>query len=52
MSEQKYAFWIELTDGQEVRWSGLSKKKVIELHNMTEKRIPDNIKSFGWEEQK
>ena len=50
--ETKYVFWIELTDGQEVRWSNLSKRKVIELHNMTEKRIPLNIKAFGWEEQK
>lgn len=50
--ETKYAFWIELTDGQEVRWSNLSKRKVIELHSMTEKRIPLNIKAFGWEEQK
>ena len=48
----KYVFWIELTDGQEVRWTGLTQRKCIELHNMTERCLPLNIKAFGWEEQK
>lgn len=52
MSDKKYAFWIELEDGQEVRWSGLTKHQVTRMHLWTENRIPLNIKAFGWEEQK
>ena len=52
MSETKYAFWIELADGQEVRWSGLTLRQVQNMHAMTDKRLPLNIKAFGWEEQR
>jgi hypothetical protein len=52
MSEVKYAFWIELTDGQEVRWSGLTLRQVQNMHSMTDKRLPLNIKAYGWEEQR
>jgi hypothetical protein len=50
--ETKYAFWIELTDGQEVRWSGLTLRQVQSMNKMTDTRLPLNIKAFGWEEQK
>ena len=46
----KYVFWIELRDGQEVRWSGLTKHQVECMHKWTEKRIPINVKAYGWEE--
>jgi hypothetical protein len=52
MSEANYTFWIELYDNQEVRWSGLSLRQVQNLHRMTEKRMPINVRAFGWEEEK
>lgn len=51
MSDTKYSFWIELYDNQEVRWSGLSLRQVQNLHHMTEKRMPNNVRAFGWEEE-
>jgi hypothetical protein len=49
---KKYAFWIELEDGQEVRWSNLTKTQATRMYAMTDQRLPLNIKTHGWEEQK
>jgi hypothetical protein len=48
---KKYAFWIELADGQEVRWSNLTQTQATRMHAMTDKKLPLNIKAYGWEEQ-
>jgi hypothetical protein len=50
MAEQKYAFWIETRDGQEVRWSGLTKVQAVTMYNRTDNRQPLNVKAYGWEE--
>lgn len=52
MSEVKYVFWIETEDGQEVRWSNLTKTQATRMHAMTDANLPLNIKRYGWEEQK
>jgi hypothetical protein len=52
MSETKYVFWVELRDGQELRWSGLTRHQVVCMHKWTEHRIPPQVKAFGWEESK
>jgi hypothetical protein len=52
MSETKYVFWIELEDGQEVRWSHLSLRQVQSMNAVTDKRLPLNIKAFGWSEMR
>jgi hypothetical protein len=52
IKQTKYAFWVELTDGQEIRWGGLTLRQVQNMHSVTDKRLPLNVKAYGWEEQK
>ena len=53
MSETKYVFWVELSDGQEIRWSNLTKHKAQNMHKWTEESVLwSNIKAYGWGEQK
>ena len=50
--ETKYAFWVELADGQEVRWSGLTKHQAKMMHKWTEESVYwSSVKATGWEEQ-
>jgi hypothetical protein len=50
--EPKYAFYIETEDGQEVRWAPLSKTLALNMYNLTDKKQPVNVKTYGWEEVK
>ena len=56
MSESKYAFWIEILDEDgkthEVRWSNLTKTQATRMYSMTDKALPLNVKTHGWEEQR
>lgn len=52
MNETKYAFFIETEDGQEVRWSNLTKRQAESLYKWTDEHLPMNIKTHGWEEVK
>lgn len=46
----KYVFYIETKDGQEVRWEPLSKTLALNMYNLTDKKLPMNVKTYGWEE--
>jgi hypothetical protein len=50
--EPKYAFYIETEDGQEVRWAPLSKTLALNMYNLTDKKQPMNVKTYGWGEVK
>jgi len=50
MNDKKYAFWIELEDGQEVRWAPLTQHQAVTMYNRTSDCTPANVKSLGWEE--
>jgi hypothetical protein len=50
--QPKYAFYIETEDGQEVRWAPLSKTQALNMYNLTDKKQPANVKTYGWEELK
>ena len=54
MNDQtKYIFWLELRDGQEIRWSGLSQNKAVSMHKWTEDSVLwTNVKAYGWEEMR
>lgn len=57
MSEVKYVFWIEVEDGaggiNEVRWSNLTKRQAQSMYKATDEKLrSDNVKTYGWEEQK
>lgn len=50
--QPQYAFYIETEDGQEVRWAPLSKTLALNMYNLTAKKLPLNVKTYGWEELK
>jgi hypothetical protein len=51
MSGRKFAFWIELKDGQLLRWVNLTPHQAKCMHKWTEDGIGwSNVKAFGWEE--
>ena len=50
--QPKYVFYIEMMDGQEVRWEPLSKTLALNMFNLTVKKQPVNVKTYGWEELK
>ena len=57
MNETKYVFWIEVEDGaggiNEVRWSNLTKRQAQSMYKATDEKLrSDNVKTYGWEEQK
>ena len=53
IKQTKYAFWVELPDGQEIRWSGLSQYQAKVMHKWTEESVHWScVKATGWEEQK
>lgn len=48
----KYEFHIETIDGQCIAWRNLTLKQARDMYAWTDKHMPDNVKSYGWEEQK
>ncbi len=48
----KYVFYIETKDGQEVRWGPMNRTTAINMYNVTAKRTPLNVATYGWEELK
>jgi hypothetical protein len=50
--QPQYAFYIETIDGQEVRWSPLTKRQAVSMYNQTATQLPLNVKTYGWEELK
>ena len=52
MTDKNFAFWVELRNGEEVRWSSLTRAQAVTMYNNTDRRQPDNVRSYGWEEMK
>lgn len=46
----KYRFYIRLTNGEEVEWTGLTKKQARDMYAYTDKTMPSNVTGCGWEE--
>lgn len=44
-----YTFFIETEDGERTEWRGLTLKQARDMNAFTHKRIPVNVKCFGWE---
>lgn len=47
-----YLFWVETIEGERIEWRGLSARQAKSMYASTEKRVPDSVRSFGWEEAK
>jgi len=52
MNETKYVFWVELRNGEELRWPRLTQRQATSMHKWTEERTPLEVKAFGWEEMR
>ncbi len=46
----KYRFYIRLTSGEEVEWTGLSLSVAKAMYRYTDKTMPSNVTGCGWEE--
>jgi hypothetical protein len=46
---ERYVFWIETRDGQEVRWPHITKHQALCMKKWTDEHQPPNVKSYGWE---
>jgi len=44
-----YEFYVRDHDGNETRWTGLTKTKAKQMHAYTSQSNPCNVVSFGWE---
>ena len=44
-----YEFYTRTTNGDETRWTGLTKTKAQQMHAYTSQSQPSNITAFGWE---
>lgn len=47
-----YRFWLETYDGRNLVWAGLTKAQALGMYRCTDKRTPENVKHYGWEEAK
>lgn len=47
-----YVFYVELGDGTELRWSGLSLAQARYMYSATSRSTPDNVLRYGWVEVK
>lgn len=45
------SFHISTCSGEVVEWRGLTMRQAKAMYAATEKRLPDNVKSYGWEVQ-
>jgi hypothetical protein len=48
----RYGFYVELPNGEEIRWCGLTKKQARDMYAYTASHRPENASMFGWEEMK
>jgi len=48
----KYRFFVGLTDGTEIEWTGLTKKQARDMYAYTNAHHPCNVTGTGWEELK
>ena len=46
----RWVFWIELEDGQLLRWPHLTQHQAKCMYKWTSEITPDNVKRYGWEE--
>jgi len=44
-----YEFYVRDHDGNETRWTGLTKTKAKQMNAYTEQSNPCNVTAFGWE---
>lgn len=44
-----YSFHITTNSGEVVEWRGLTMRQAKAMYASTEKRLPDNVRSYGWE---
>lgn len=49
-ASKRYRFYIRLTNGEEVEWTGLTKKQARDMYAYTDKTMPSNVTRCGWEE--
>lgn len=47
----KHTFYIEHTDGTEIKWSGLTFREARAMHAYTSAHQPCNVTSHGWYEE-
>jgi hypothetical protein len=45
-----WIFWIETITGEVIEWRFASSKPAATMYRQTEKRIPENVKRFGYGE--
>ncbi len=43
------SFHISTCSGEVVEWRGLTMRQAKAMYAATEKHLPDNVKSYGWE---
>lgn len=46
----KYRFYVVTRSGEEVEWTGLSKKQARDMYAYTSAHQPSDVTRFGWEE--
>ena len=47
----RYRFYIR-THSAQTEWCGLTSKQARDMYAYTDKRTPNNVIAYGWEEQK
>jgi hypothetical protein len=52
LTPSKYRFFVGLTDGTEIEWTGLTKKQARDMYAYTNAHHPCNVTGTGWEELK
>ena len=45
----RYRFYIETPDGEEIEWRGLTKKQARDMYAYTNAHQPSNVSRSGWE---
>lgn len=51
--KKRYEFFVHLNDGQEVRWTNLTKRQAQTMYKWTtEHQLQGGFNSWGWEEVK
>ena len=45
----RYRFYIETPDGEEIEWCGLTKKQARDMYAYTNAHQPSNVSRSGWE---
>jgi hypothetical protein len=51
-SKYRFRFFLGLTDGTEIEWTGLTAKRAKDMYAYTSQSQPSNVTAFGWEECK